>query len=231
MQWPRGLLKHCEMIPNTSESSTHLSKFIPTRKSLLSRLKNWNDQGSWKEFFDTYWRLIYNTARKAGLSDAEAQDVVQETVISVYKNIPGFEYDPKRCSFKTWLLRLVHWRIVDQIRKRLPGLEHAQSMEGMDPIEGLPDKSDEQLEKIWQEEWESYLIDRGLATMKGRVNPKHFQVFHLVYVRQYTVAQVAKELGVTRTWVYLVKHRLSKMFENEIQKLNQGPDSLELSDE
>ena len=58
---------------------------IPTRHSLLNRLKDWRDEASWREFFETYWELIYNVARKAGLNDAEAQDVVQETVIAVAK--------------------------------------------------------------------------------------------------------------------------------------------------
>jgi hypothetical protein len=50
---------------------------IPTRQSLLARLKDWEDQESWREFFDTYWRLIHATALKAGLSEPEAQEVVQ----------------------------------------------------------------------------------------------------------------------------------------------------------
>ncbi len=54
------------------------NEFIPTRDSLLSRLKDWNDRDSWKEFFETYWKLIYRTALQAGLNEAEAQDVVQE---------------------------------------------------------------------------------------------------------------------------------------------------------
>ena len=49
--------------------------------TLLSRLKNADDHAGWQEFFDTYWKLIYGVARKAGLNDAEAQDAVQETVI------------------------------------------------------------------------------------------------------------------------------------------------------
>ena len=52
-------------------------EFIPTRRSLSSRLKDWDDKTSWREFFDTFWRLIYGVARKAGLNDAEAQDAVQ----------------------------------------------------------------------------------------------------------------------------------------------------------
>src|SRR5215468_7208088 len=93
-------------------------ELLPTRASLLNRLKDWQDEVSWKAFFDTYWRLIYGVARKAGLSDAEAHDVVQETVISVARKIEGFVYDPAVCSFKTWMLQLTRWRIINQLNKR-----------------------------------------------------------------------------------------------------------------
>src|SRR4051794_35550635 len=99
-----------------------VSELIPTRASLLSRLKDWDDQEGWREFFETYWRLIYHTSIKAGLSDAEAQDVVQETVLSVCKSMKTFKYDAKYGSFKAWLLRLTQWRILDQLRKRQKGL-------------------------------------------------------------------------------------------------------------
>src|ERR1039457_3530753 len=93
------------------------NEMIPTRQSLLSRLKDWNDHEGWKVFFDTYWRLIYNTAVKAGLTDAEAQDAVQETVISVMKSMPTFEYESRHGSFKSWLLRLTSWRIRSEERR------------------------------------------------------------------------------------------------------------------
>src|SRR6267143_6364892 len=84
---------------------------LPTRRSLLNRLKNWDDQESWKDFFDTYWKLIYGVAIKAGLSDAEAEEVVQETVITVAKKIGDFKADPAHGSFKGWLLKITQWRI------------------------------------------------------------------------------------------------------------------------
>ena len=77
---------------------------IPTRHSLLNRLKDWRDQTSWQDFFDTYWRLIYNVAAKAGLTDTEAEEVVQETVITVAKKISEFKADPARGSFSAWLI-------------------------------------------------------------------------------------------------------------------------------
>jgi RNA polymerase sigma-70 factor (ECF subfamily) len=99
-------------------TTLNLDDFLPTRYSLLSRLENWEDQDSWKEFFDMYWRLIYSFALKSGLTAAEAEDVVQETVISVAKNIQAFKREPSLGSFKGWLRNLTRWRIADQLRKR-----------------------------------------------------------------------------------------------------------------
>ena len=50
-------------LPNAEE-------LIPTRDSLLSRLKDRHDDESWRDFFNTYWKLIYGVARKAGMTDA-----------------------------------------------------------------------------------------------------------------------------------------------------------------
>src|SRR5438034_9005105 len=91
---------------------------IPTRRSLLSRLRDLGDQESWSDFFYSYWQLIYEVALKAGLGDAEAQEVVQETVISVGKQMPGFRYDPARGRFKGWLLQITRRRIADHVRKQ-----------------------------------------------------------------------------------------------------------------
>src|SRR5215472_5615555 len=103
------------MSPETTIST---EEFIPTRYTLLSRLLNWEDNESWKDFFDTYWRLIYSVARKSGLTEVEAQEVVQETVISVAKHIHKFRLDRKLGSFKGWLRNITRWRIADQLRKR-----------------------------------------------------------------------------------------------------------------
>src|SRR5882762_11440295 len=84
--------------------AVHAFQPIQTRASLLHRLKNWQDEASWQEFFDTYWRLIYGVARQAGMTDVEAQDVVQETMVSVAKHMPTFKYDPAIGSFKAWLM-------------------------------------------------------------------------------------------------------------------------------
>src|SRR3954468_23695819 len=117
------------------------NELIPTRATLLQRLKNWQDHSSWQDFFDTYWKLIYGIGRKSGLTEAEAQDVVQETMFSVAKHMPTFKYDPAIGSFKAWLLNMTRWRIIGQFRKRQLAVEpeFQNSTSRTDAVEAAPD--------------------------------------------------------------------------------------------
>ena len=91
---------------------------IPTRASLLIRLRDVKDDASWSEFDRTYRGLIFGVARRAGLTETEAQEVVQDTLLAVAKKMPTFHYRPGADSFKGWLLQLTRWRIADQFRRR-----------------------------------------------------------------------------------------------------------------
>jgi RNA polymerase sigma-70 factor (ECF subfamily) len=197
-------------------------EFIPTRYSLLSRLQDWDDQESWKDFFDTYWRLIYSIALKAGLTDAEAQDVVQETVICVAKDINKFRRDRQLGSFKGWLRNLTRWRIADQLRKREPNAPGEAPANGsttvLEPGE-LPEPVNADLEKLWEAEWQSNLMEAAMERVKRRVKEEHYQMFDLNVVRQWPAIQVAKTLEVSVAQVYLAKHRLLALLRKEIRML------------
>src|SRR5882672_70368 len=152
--------------------SAHSGFTIATRATLLHRLKNWQDEASWQEFFDTYWRLIYGVARQAGMTDVEAQDVVQETMVSVAKHMPTFKYDPAIGSFKAWLLRMTRWRILDQLRKRGPIQAHrptsTDSRTGT--VEKVADPASQELDKVWDAEWEHALFDAAIVKVKQRLD-------------------------------------------------------------
>ena len=92
--------------------------YAHTRKSLIARLDNWEDQRTWDDFYKTYWKLIYSVGLKAGLRSEEAFDVVQETILSIAKQSKKNMYDPDKGSFKSWLMNMTKWRINDQFRKR-----------------------------------------------------------------------------------------------------------------
>src|SRR5262245_12465492 len=91
-------------------------EFLPTRRSLLSRLKHWDDSEGWREFLDTYGRFIFSAATKCGLARTEAEDVVQEIIVIVAKKMTGFTYDASRGSFKAWLMLVIQSRVNDFLR-------------------------------------------------------------------------------------------------------------------
>ncbi len=201
-----------------------MNDLIPTRESLLSRLKDWRDEASWQDFFDTYWRLIYGVARKAGLGDAEAQDIVQETVLSVARKIDGFRYDPKVCSFKTWMLNLTRWRIINQFKQRErtacpTPLPIGDSADRTDALERIADPSGCDLEAIWDAEWEKNLLTAALERVKRQVAPEQFQIFDLCFLEGWPVRKVTQTLGVSAARVYLAKHRIGRLLKKELARL------------
>jgi RNA polymerase sigma-70 factor (ECF subfamily) len=139
----------------THENRQAARELIPTRESLLSRLRAWDDQVSWQAFFDTYGALIFSTAIKAGLSAEEAQDVVQETVIAAARSLPKFHYDPAKGSFKGWLLTLTRWRIVAEVRKRQKNISMpwSDACNESPPVEQVSDPAGDPLEALWDAEW------------------------------------------------------------------------------
>ena len=198
---------------------------LPTRWSLVNRLKNLDDQESWTSFFDMYGRLIYAVALKSGLTETEAQEVVQETVISVAKKMPDFDADPAAGSFKGWLLCLTRRRVVDQLRKRPPpgrmkmSFDHPGETARTATIERIPDPDAAVLETLWEQEWQRNLLDAAMERVKQRINPRQYQIFHLLAVKQFPPDKVAASLRISVDNVYLVKHRISALVKKEIELL------------
>jgi len=198
-------------------------EFIPTGESLLERLKRWDDQESWREFFDTYWKLIYGAAVKSGLNDAEAQDVVQDTVIIVARKMEDFKYDSAVDSFKGWLLYLTRKQIAQQYRKRARergGLGSSAKMgEWYQDLEEIPDLTGAGVDALWEQEWENNLWDAAIAKVKQQVNAKQFQMFNLYVIKEWQAVDAAKLLGVPVAQVYLAKHRVSALVKKELTQL------------
>jgi RNA polymerase sigma-70 factor (ECF subfamily) len=188
---------------------------IPTRASLLSRLKCSDDSESWRVCFETYWKLIFNAARRAGLTEAEAEDVVQETFLTVARTIHDFTYNQKQGSFKGWLLKTTAWRVQDQFRKRASGrLEFLADLpEAIHPV------IENGVQQLWDSEWEQNLLSTAIERVKKQVSAKHFQIFDLAVIRQWSTARISAELNVNSSYVYITKHRVNNRFKAELATL------------
>lgn len=205
-------------------ASTNVSDdLIATRQSLLSRIKDWGDDDSWRDFFETYWRLIYRIARDSGLQPSDAQEVVQETLVTVSKAIQSFEYSPTRGTFKGWLRNTTRWRINDHVRKMK--LEEAKQAAVMAAMPCRPDSthSTDSFDADWDAEWDSNLRETALERLKKTISPKHFQIFELAFLREWDIAKVAATLQLRAAYVYVVKHRVKAKLATEIKRLRRDP--------
>jgi len=199
--------------------------YAKTRKSLIARLDNWEDQKTWDEFYQTYWRLIYAVAIKSGLRPDEASDCVQETILSIAKQSKRKLYDPEQGSFKTWLMNMTRWRINDQFRKRKKDTAMAGSEWEDDRktavIDRFEDPKGDLLGRLWDVEWKKNVADAALSRVKAQVSPKQYQIFHYYVVKQWDAKKVQDHLNVSMAQVYLAKHRVGSVLKKELSRLEE----------
>jgi len=193
-----------------------------TRTTMVRGLRNLEDQVVWSKFFDSYWKLIYHAARTAGLGDADAQEVVQETVITVSKNIAGLHYDRKKGSFKGWLMTTTKWRIADRFRQIQGKANREESEDSAPKLDELPDTSVPDLDDYWESNWEQEVYQAALEKVKVEVKPLYFQMYERYVLREMPVKQVAEEMDVSPSQVYLAKHRVTKALKDAVRQLEEG---------
>lgn len=213
-----------------------------TRASFVDRLRDWRQQTTWGEFLSRYGRMVHRVALRAGLRPHEADEVVQETALSVARAMPQFVYEPGRCSFEGWVRRMARLRISDQIRRRGredrvgamdalgcdgAGAGHGfEGDEGDDPGQGgmdlaAPDPTD----AGWQEEWKRMVLERALERVRLAVSPEHYQIFHLAVLEERAGADVARMLDVSQAKVYVVRHRLMARLQREVKQARRESDA------
>jgi RNA polymerase sigma-70 factor (ECF subfamily) len=196
---------------------------LPTRATLLARVRNAGDSASWDEFYALYRRLVYRLARRSGLGHEEAEEVQQDVFVRVAQTIGEFEARPQPGSFRSWLMQLTRWRVLDKLREKgrePPRRESVPLPDASDrtrTIERLPDEAE--TEAAWQEEWRSHLLEAGLARVAQKAKPAHFQVFELCTRQRWSALRVAKELRMNPGTVYIINHRLGKLLTAEVKRL------------
>jgi RNA polymerase sigma factor (sigma-70 family) len=202
---------------------------IKTRRSLLSRIKDWDDRDGWQQFYDTYSNLIFGVALSAGLNHGEAEEVLQETVLTVAKKLradtgqePAFKYDPAKGSFKSFLLHTTRWKITDQFRKRGPLVRQPARRDtrtNRTPTEArIPDPNND-FEIKFDRDYRQTIQEAALEKVKHSVKAKHYQVYDLYVLKQWPAAKVAQVLGLNAGQIFIAKHRILALMKKEVQRL------------
>ena len=193
---------------------------LPTQASLLQRLRDLADEASWKEFYERYRRFIFQAARRKGLSPQDAEEVLQDTVISVARGLPNFVYNPATCSFKGWLMTITRRRVVDQLRKSGRQI-HVVDTAGEIPSETLT--AENPFDPAWEAEWESNLLDAATDRLRLTVSPRNFQIFDWTVRKGRSTKETAAAFGVTVGAVRVVKVRIWLQLEKHMRSLTREP--------
>ena len=199
-----------------------------TRTSFIRGLKA-HDEASWWEFYEKYRGRIYGRAVAKGLSWSEADDVVQETVGTILKEIDHFVYDRTKGRFIGLVLNTARWKIADKFRegRSAKTVEAAQcdetrKTEGIEQLSSNEASPSQVLEQKEMQEMAKTLSDAVMARIKARSNPKQYQIYDLYVVKDWTVERVCRALGVREQDVYLAAHRISRKIQKEVEKLKKA---------
>lgn len=195
---------------------------VATRVSLLRRVCDWQDDASWQEFFNLYWKLIYTLALRAGLTECEAEEVVQATMIAVAKKIHEFKPGSQNGAFRQWICRQTQWKIADQLRRRVREQKGRHSPAPRDEITAtrtgtvarIPDQRND-LAHFVQEDWDHAVAEIVWTRVKRTVKPKHFQMYDLHVIKKWPIREVARLLQVNVAQVYLIKSRISRLLRQQ----------------
>jgi RNA polymerase sigma-70 factor (ECF subfamily) len=180
-----------------------------TSTSLLKRLEKLEDKEAWDRFVSLYTPLIYYWARRAGLSNHDSADLVQDVMAVLVRKLPEFRYDPKK-SFRGWLrtVTLNKWREKAR-RKSLPTVETGQS--------GLTNlAASDPSEEYWEQEYRQQLVSRAMQLLRSEFQPSTWEACWQYVVEGRRAEDVAAETGVSLWTVYSAKSRLLRRLREEL---------------
>ena len=189
-----------------------------TRVTLLNRLKDGADADAWHEFVQLYGPVVYGFARKRGLQDADAADLMQEVLRSVARNAERMEYDPKRGTFRGWLYTVTRNKIYNFLngqRNRPRGSGDSAAQERLDAV---ADRSTER-EDDWEREYQRRLAAQAMELVKDEFQPNTWQAFWRTAVEGRAAQEVGDELKMTPGAVYVAKSRVLARLREEAQRL------------
>ena len=175
-----------------------------TRKSLIGRILD-GDEESWTTFYANYSRLIYAIGERSGLSADDCDDLVQETMKTIFNNRDRFRYDSAAGKFRTYLTGIVKHKVCDFYRKRDDRVVDAEE-------ESVPDAVDpsNRLDEVCSQEWKNHILNLALMELRERVAPETFDAFQMYVLQEHTPQEVADTLSISESAVYVYKNRCVK---------------------
>jgi RNA polymerase sigma-70 factor (ECF subfamily) len=188
-----------------------------TPQSLLEKLRLRPDDASWKRLVNLYTPLLQRWLHQYGIPPADADDLVQEVLTVLVRELPAFQHTGHRGAFRRWLRTVVVHRVQGYRRSRQVSsaavlhVSEGELSAVADPAGGL--------EQQWEQEHDQYLIRRALELLEKEFTPTTCQAFRRQVLDAASPAAVAAELGMTANAVVLAKFRVLRRLRRELDGL------------
>jgi RNA polymerase sigma factor (sigma-70 family) len=188
-----------------------------TRVSLLVRLRDGSNQTAWREFVRIYGPVVYGFARKRGLQDADAADLMQDVMRSVSSAVERLEYDRDRGTFRGWLFTITRNKVFNflsarRIRPRGSGDTTTNQL-----LDAEPDRAGESDE--WELEYQRRLAARAMDQIKNEFQPATWKAFWLTAVDGLAATEAGKQTGLSSGAVYVAKSRVLARLKDEVETI------------
>ncbi len=194
---------------DANESDLH------TRPSLLMRIRDRNDEESWRTFVTIYAPLVYRYCCRHGLQDADAADVCQEVMEKVARAIRSFEYQPAKGLFRNWLLTITRRRLADFHQKIARRPEQSIASAG---VEGLSEEGDRP-DADWNQDFTDRVLQVALERSRPNFEPATWRAFESVWIENRSAAETADALALNIDLVYYSKARVLKRLKAEVEEI------------
>lgn len=199
-----------------------------TRVTLIERVRNTTDDRAWEEFYATYWGVILRYARKLGLSEDGAQDVLQETMIGLMRLLPTFQYNPTKGRFRNVVLTIAHRRALAAFRRaarsKEQSLDEPSGDNDLSPVDNLPAPATDSPESLDGKLWQESIYEEAVTRVKRdpALQAITFDVFQAYAVEGQSADDVAQRYGINKNAVYQIKNRLMRRIAEEVEQLQEA---------
>jgi RNA polymerase sigma-70 factor (ECF subfamily) len=189
-----------------------------TRASLLIQIRDGANHGAWREFVDLYGPVVYGFARKRGLQDADAADLMQDVMRSVSSAIGRLDYNRQQGTFRGWLFTITRNKVFNFLSARRIRPQGTGDSATNQMLNSHPDEDDDGAD-TWEVEYQRRLAALAMDRVKGEFQENTWRAFWLTAVEGQPVADVSRQVGMSAGAIYVAKSRVLARLKTEVETL------------
>lgn len=188
-----------------------------TRASLLIQIRDGSNHSAWREFMNLYGPVVYGFARKRGLQDADAADLMQDVMRSVASAIGDLDYDRSRGSFGGWLFTITRNKIFNflsarRIRPRAAGDTATNQL-----LNSTPDVNDGA--ETWELEYQRRITALAIERIQQEFQENTWLAFRMTAIEGIAAGDAAQQIGMSPGAVYVAKSRVLARLKDEVDAI------------